>query len=137
MWYCSFRQHSTLEHHHLITLGARQGAPPTTKARYFFSSLSWCQMQAVTKLCQSDEMSSSLNQPSKANTTYILPSKSGGSSKQFLDMARGAGVELLVVVFSAQSWKHRLDKPQHHCPDMQQWFILWNCSEVDFRHLSW
>lgn len=109
MWYCSFRQHSTLEHHHLITLGGRQGAPPTTKARYFFPSLSWCQMQTVTKLCPLGEMSSSLNQPSKASTTYILPSESGGSSKQFLDMARGAGVELLVVVFSAQSWKHRLD----------------------------
>ena len=137
MWYCSFRQHNTLEHHHLITLDGRQGAPPTMKAKYFFPSLSWCQMQAVTKICQSDEMSSSLNQPSKASTIYILPRESGGSCKQFLDMARGAGMELLVVVFRAQSWRHHLDKPQHHCPDMQQWFILWNCSEVDFRHLSW
>lgn len=137
MWYCSFRQHSSLEPPSPHNSWWKTGAPPTTKARYVFPSLSWCQMQTVTKLCPSDEMSSSLNQPRKASTTYILPSESSGSSKQFLDLAKGAGVELLVGVFSAHSWKHHLHKPQHHCPDMQQWFILWNFSEVDFRHFSW
>ena len=59
------------------------------------------------------------------------------SCMQFLDMAGAAGVELLVVQPSAQSWGYHLDKPQKLCPGQQQRPSQWSSSEADSRHCSW
>lgn len=50
--------------------------------------------------------------PVKQAPHVILPRESNSSYMQFLDLAGAAGVEILAVASSTQSWEYHLDELQ-------------------------